>query len=90
MAARKYENGRDRATDPGPPGDLPADPRDFWRAAAGFEDLASAPDRDQESVLKKLGPLPFPKGRFPLMGFLATLYDHVADHVRDALSRDRR
>ncbi len=30
-------------------------------------------------VLERLGPSPFPQSRFPFVGFLATLYDHIAE-----------
>jgi hypothetical protein len=75
---------------PQPPADLPADPREFWRAGPGIEALDGeadpAPGGEVESALQKLGAAPFPKGKFPFLGFLATVYDHVATHARN---RDR-
>lgn len=35
---------------------------------------------DVPSALERLGPSPFPKSGFPFLGFLATVYDHVATH----------
>lgn len=32
------------------------------------------------SALERLGPSPFSKSGFPFLGFLATVYDHVATH----------
>jgi hypothetical protein len=59
---------------------VPADPEDFW---APTESLADAPElpADAQSALERLGPTPFPKSGFPFLGFLATVYDHVATHV---------
>lgn len=61
-----------------PPGDLPTDPRSFWGDPATLERLAARPEADLPSVLQRLGPLPLPRSGFPLIGFLATVYDHVA------------
>ncbi|HSI35663.1 MAG: hypothetical protein ACAI43_17425 [Phycisphaerae bacterium] len=46
-------------------------------------DLPEAPpiSPDAPSALEKLGPSPFPKSGFPFLGFLATTYDHIAQHV---------
>jgi hypothetical protein len=69
-----------------PPADLPADPREFWRAGPGVEALETQADpgssAEPESALQKLGAAPFPKGKFPFLGFLATVYDHVATHAK--------
>jgi hypothetical protein len=45
--------------------------------------LPPAPDLspDLPSALERLGPSPFPKSGFPFLGFLATVYDHIAQHV---------
>jgi hypothetical protein len=57
--------------------------RAFWSPAA---ELPDAPDvrPDTPSALERLGPSPFPKSGFPFLGFLATVYDHVATHVGGA------
>ena len=61
------------------PEDLPADGPTFWHAAP----LPQRPaPRDLPSALEKLGPSPFPKSRFPFLGFLATVYDQVVSSVR--------
>ncbi|MEK6644666.1 MAG: hypothetical protein AAB385_05795 [Planctomycetota bacterium] len=63
-----------------PPTDLLTDPARFWSLAA---ELPGQPVFEAvPPALKRLGPLPFPRGKFPLMGFLATVYEHVAAHVR--------
>lgn len=68
-------------TSPTAPADLPNDPARFWSAGANLEDLAPPENVDTTPALKRLGPLPFPRGGFPLMGFLTTVYEHVAGHV---------
>ncbi len=62
-----------------PPQDLPADGPTFWHTAP----LPPRPvPRELPSALEKLGPSPFPKSRFPFLGFLATVYDQVVSSVR--------
>lgn len=60
---------------------LPSDPSRFWSAGVDLAGLESLPALDKAPALQRLGPLPFPRGGFPLMGFLATVYEHVANHV---------
>lgn len=68
--------------------ELPADPETFYRAGHGAEEL-SAPSVDGlPSALEQLGASPFPKSGFPLLGFLATLYDQVASTSRAASADD--
>jgi hypothetical protein len=67
-----------------PPWDLPTDSEKFWKADA---DALHAPQADAPSALHRLGAAPFPKSKFPFLGFLATVYDHVAAH---AAGRARR
>ena len=57
----------------------------FWQES---EDLQDAPDVPPQipPALERLGPSPFPKSGFPFLGFLATVYDHVASHVGGAVS----
>jgi hypothetical protein len=64
--------------------DLPTDPVEFFRAGENLDVLASA--TDVSPVLERLGPSPFPKTKFPFLGFLATVYDHVATHARNRAS----
>jgi hypothetical protein len=45
------------------------------------------PEVESTPVLERLGPSPFPRSGFPLMGFLATLYDHVSEYARERLDR---
>jgi hypothetical protein len=39
-------------------------------------------EADLPAALEKLGPSPFAKNRFPFLGFLATVYDHVAAQAK--------
>jgi hypothetical protein len=66
-----------------PPPHLPTDPSAFFRAGADIELLIVMPDDapPAKHVLEQLGPPPFRKTSFPMMGFLATFYEHVAAHV---------
>ena len=70
------------------PPNLPADPESFWKSPANRPAPPPPPSPDTTPVLKKLGPLPFPKGSFPVMGFLATLYEHVSSHAAQWLTKD--
>lgn len=69
------------------PPNLPSHPVAFWNSPADLAALQPPPTTDAAPVLKKLGPLPFPKGSFPVMGFLATLYEHVSTHAAQWLTR---
>lgn len=69
----------DTATKPAT--DLPTDPEAFFRAGADAELLDAIAPSDAKHVLEELGPPPFRKTAFPLMGFLASFYEHVAAHV---------
>jgi hypothetical protein len=62
---------------------LPADPDAFFRAGADLDVLELG--GDAPPVLERLGPSPFPKSKFPFLGFLATIYEHVANHARNRL-----
>ena len=65
-----------------PPPHLPPTPEDFFRAGPDVDLLISvAPPEPAKHVLEQLGPPPFRKTAFPMMGFLASVYEHVAAHV---------
>jgi hypothetical protein len=53
---------------------------DFWCETTPLDNAPALPP-DVASALERLGPSPFPKSGFPFLGFLATVYDHVATHV---------
>ena len=69
---------------PAPPADLTSDPEAFFRAGPDVDLLMSVPPpQDQKHVLEQLGPPPFRKTSFPMMGFLASVYEHVAAQFAD-------
>ncbi len=74
----------------GPPADLPTGADRFWAPPTDLDALETPPNAESIPALRRLGPLPFPRGGFPLMGFLATVYDHVADHADDVLASGSR
>jgi hypothetical protein len=63
------------------PADLPASALDFWAESEDLTELAKGRSISTDDVLGALGPPPFPKTGFPFIGFLATVYDHVATQV---------
>ena len=63
------------------PADLPASALDFWEDQEDLGELAKSRTISTDDVLGKLGPPPFRKTGFPFIGFLATVYDHVATQV---------
>ncbi len=66
---------------PSPP--LEASLDDFWDAGTGLADLDTpiAPPPVSCVLLRRLGPSPFPEGRFPLLGLLATCYDLIGQEA---------
>jgi hypothetical protein len=55
----------------------------FWHPTTPLEDPPALPP-ETPSALERLGPSPFPRSGFPFLGFLATVYDHIATHVGGA------
>ena len=53
----------------------------FFRSPADIDALALQASAEPKHVLEQLGPPPFRKTSFPMMGFLASVYEHVAAHV---------
>ena len=62
---------------------LPDDPRAFWSAAVDLDEMDLPPRRESGPTLERLVPSPFPRSGFPLIGLLATVYDHVASFARE-------
>lgn len=60
---------------------LPTDDESFFRAGPGIDAL-QPPSPDAPPALQRLGAAPFRKGKFPFLGFLATVYEHVAAHAQ--------
>ncbi|MCG8405260.1 MAG: hypothetical protein MI923_08700 [Phycisphaerales bacterium] len=61
----------------------------FWSTAQSLDEIGLPPNPETTPALKRLGPPPFVRSRFPLMGFLATVYEHITTHVRDHPEEDR-
>ena len=53
----------------------------FWQPTAAITPPPALP-AETPSALERLGPTPFAKSGFPFLGFLATVYDHVASHCQ--------
>jgi len=64
----------------------------FWRTGPEFDSLAGSlppqgmgrllnPPEKPLAILEQLGPSPFERGGFPLIGFLATTYDKVSRYA---------
>lgn len=61
----------------------------FWHMgdAAGAVSVDTHASLSSEGrVLRELGPSPFDRGRFPLVGFLATAYDRIARDAQERLA----
>lgn len=54
-----------------------------WGDSAAIDQIAIdiRPPEKPLSTLEKLGPSPFERGGFPLIGFLATTYDKVSQYA---------
>lgn len=66
-----------------PPADLPISAEAFWARGLGVEPLNVPAVDEPMPALKRLGPPPFARGGFPMIGFLETVYEHIADHARE-------
>jgi|GEM_PF-2553170 len=57
----------------------------FWETGPEFPEIriTIAPPQSPLGVLEALGPSPFPRGGFPMVGFLATTYDKVSRYALD-------
>jgi len=53
----------------------------YYSSPDDLEALSDMPCGDVAPALKRLGPPPFARKGFPIMGLLATIYDHVAERV---------
>ena len=72
----------DRDPQPAPPPDLPTDPQLMWQPPATPDALPLSADPTSRPALEQLGASPFPRGGFPILGFLASVYEHVAARAR--------
>ncbi len=57
----------------------------FWEAGPEFElvEIEIGPPERPSAILEQLGPSPFERGVFPLIGFLATTYDKVSRYAQE-------
>ncbi len=57
----------------------------FWQSGPELNEVSACPQAPEEPnlLLKQLGPSPFPRGGFPLIGFLATTYEKVSRYALD-------
>ena len=55
----------------------------FWESGPEIDavDVRIEPPETPLALLEQLGPSPFPRGGFPLVGFLATTYDKVSRYA---------
>lgn len=65
------------------PVDVPIDPVRFWSTTRDLSEIGPVPETETTPALRRLGPPPFARSRFPLMGFLATVYEHISTHIRE-------
>jgi hypothetical protein len=62
-----------------PQSQLPVEGDAFFRAGPEI-DLLDTPASEMKPILERLGPAPFKKPGFPVLGFLTTVYEHVHAH----------
>lgn len=76
------DSARGRAVDDGPP-PLEGQVAGFWTAgeSLGRVCVDVAPPVRPLELLEKLGPSPFERGGFPVVGFLATTYEKVTRYA---------
>jgi hypothetical protein len=57
----------------------------FWEPGCDFDsvEIRIEPPEQPLALLERLGPSPFPRGGFPLIGFLATTYDKVSRYAQE-------
>lgn len=55
----------------------------FWNCPTDLNAIPTtvAPPATPLAILEKLGPSPFPRGGFPLIGFLATTYEKITRYA---------
>ncbi|MEK6677501.1 MAG: hypothetical protein AABZ47_17845 [Planctomycetota bacterium] len=55
----------------------------FWSVGPGFSHVKVhiQPPNSPAEILKRLGPSPFPRGGFPIIGFLASAFEKVSRYA---------
>lgn len=71
----------------GDPNPLAWDSAAFWQCAGDLDEVAIriVPPTAPLAILERLGPSPFPRGGFPLIGFLATTYEKVSRYALEGM-----
>lgn len=67
------------------PVDIESDGSAYWSIDPALLVLPNA--GACEPAMKRLGPLPIPRGSFPLMGFFATVYEHISAHALSQIEK---
>jgi len=59
----------------------------FWQCVGDLDEVAIriVPPTAPLAILERLGPSPFPRGGFPLIGFLATTYEKVSRYALEGM-----
>jgi hypothetical protein len=70
--------------------DVPADAPKFYESTADLHALDDINFADRPSVLERLGPAHFRSKGFSFMGFLQTVYDHVAGEMKNPTHNNPR
>lgn len=83
-AARGFAPAYAPRTPPGVPANAPSldsDLDQFWAEPDGLDEIDMTPRKAEVThpLLRRLGPTPFAKGKFPLVGLLATCYDIASE-----------
>lgn len=92
MAIQQQNDDLDAATnavaaDDGKTRELELNPTAFWDCAADLDEVTIRilPPPAPLAILERLGPSPFPRGGFPLIGFLATTYEKVSRYALEGM-----
>ena len=75
----------DEASVESPPAAIATKPATFYDCGGGVDALDDPTPFGHENALQKLGKPPFEKSvrsKFRLLGYLATVYEHVSDDVK--------
>jgi len=79
------ESGAAACTTDGKAQESDASGEAFWRCGVDLEDvpIRIGPPATPLEILETLGPSPFERTGFPLMGFLATTYEKVSRYAQE-------
>lgn len=66
--------------------DQPQPPRDPFTPGEEYSQLNQSP-LSTDPVLNQLGPSPFTRTSFPILGLLESVYEHITEHARKRFER---